>query len=52
LSAALGRVAQAANGWLAPDEAQSIGTVLEMQRKAIETADLEARVTRLEDKTP
>jgi hypothetical protein len=53
LSAALGRVAQAAaNGWLAPDEAQAIGAVLELQRKAIETADLEARVARLEDKTP
>ncbi len=51
LAVALGCVAQAAaNGWLAPDEAHAIGAVLEMQRKAIETADLAARVARLEDK--
>ena len=51
LSAALGCVAQAvANGWLAPDEAQAIAAVLEMQRKAIETVELEARVGRLEIK--
>ncbi len=51
LAAALGSVAQAVgNGVLTPEEAQAVGTVLEMQRKAIELAELEARVTALEGK--
>jgi hypothetical protein len=34
-----------------PDEAATIAGVLEAKRKAIETADLEARLVRLEQQT-
>ena len=37
-----------ASGKLTPAEAQSLSGVIEMQRKAIETAELEARIKRLE----
>jgi hypothetical protein len=51
LVAALGRIAQAVGtGVLTPDEGQAVGAVLEMQRKAIELAELESRVTALEGK--
>ena len=36
-------------GELTPEEAQAVARVLEMQRKAIETAELEARVAALEE---
>jgi hypothetical protein len=49
LARALGSVAQAVgNGVLTPEEGQAVGAVLEMQRKAIESAELEARVAALE----
>jgi hypothetical protein len=49
LAAALGNVARAVStGVLTPEEAQAVGAVLEMQRKAIELAELESRVTALE----
>jgi hypothetical protein len=35
---------------LTPEEAQAVGALLEMQRKAIELAELEARVAALEGK--
>jgi len=41
-------VAAAADGTLSPEEAQALGSLLENQRKAIETADLDARITALE----
>ena len=51
LAIALGRIAQAVGtGILTPEEGQAVGAVLEMQRKAIELAELEARVTALEGK--
>ena len=37
-----------ASGKLTPAEAQSLSSVIEMQRKAIETAELEGRIKRLE----
>jgi hypothetical protein len=49
LAAALGNVARAVStGELTPEEAQAVGAVLEVQRKAIELAELESRVTALE----
>ncbi|MDA8253813.1 MAG: DUF5681 domain-containing protein [Rhodospirillales bacterium] len=49
LVAATAAVAEAvADGTLTPDEAQAVAAVLESQRKAIETADLAARIERLE----
>jgi hypothetical protein len=39
-----------AEGELTPDEAQSVASVLELQRRAIETADLERRITALEER--
>jgi hypothetical protein len=50
---ALGSVAQAmAEGELTPDEANTVASVLEAQRRAVETTDLEARVAALEAKSP
>jgi hypothetical protein len=47
--AALAAVAaEMAAGRLSPDEAQAVAAVLEIQRKAIETADLEQRIAALE----
>ena len=37
-----------AAGEITPDEAQAFSAVLEIKRKAIETADLEARLAALE----
>jgi hypothetical protein len=37
-----------ASGEITPGEGQTIATLLEVQRKAIETAELEQRITRLE----
>jgi uncharacterized protein DUF5681 len=49
LAAALGRIAQAiGSGILSPEEGQAVGAVLEMQRKALELTELEARVVVLE----
>lgn len=46
---ALGTVAGAmANGELTPDEAQAVSAVLEGKRRAIETVELESRITALE----
>jgi len=46
---ALGAVAQAmAEGQIAPDDAQAIAAVIEAKRRAIETAELEARIAALE----
>lgn len=46
---ALGIVASAmAEGDLTPDEAQAVSAVLEGKRRAIETVELEARITALE----
>lgn len=51
LPAALGAVAEAvAGGQISPEEGQSVAAVLEMQRRAIETAEIEARLTALEQK--
>jgi hypothetical protein len=48
---ALGSVVKAVgDGVLTPEEGQSAGAVLEMHRKAIESAELEARVAALEGK--
>lgn len=47
---ALGRVAQAvAEGTITPDEAQAVASVLEAQRRAVETAELAERIERLEE---
>lgn len=49
IAKALGILLEAvATGEITPSEGQTISTLLEVQRKAIETADLEQRVTRLE----
>jgi len=46
---ALGLVATAVGaGELTPEEGASVAAVLEIKRKAIETADLEARIAKLE----
>ncbi len=45
-------VAAMARGELTPDEANAICAVLESQRRAIETAELEARVAALEECVP
>ena len=46
---ALGVIAKSmAAGELTPDEAGTVGTVIEAHRKAIETAELEGRIRRLE----
>jgi hypothetical protein len=50
LPAAMAAVVQAvASGELTTDEASSIATVLEAQRRAIETAELAQRIARLEE---
>lgn len=47
--AALGLVAEAVGaGNITPDEGAAVANVLEIKRKAIETAELEARITALE----
>jgi len=52
VAAALGTVAEAvAGGDLTPEEGQAVATVLETQRRAIETAELEARIAALEANT-
>ena len=49
MTAALGAVVAAvADGTLTPDEAQSVAAVLEAQRKAVETLELERRIAALE----
>lgn len=49
LVAAMARVAEAvAEGSITPDEGQAVAAVLEAERRAIETADLAARVEALE----
>lgn len=49
LSAAIGSlIAAVAAGELAPSEAQSVAALIEMQRKAIETADIVERLEALE----
>jgi len=49
ISKALGAIAKSmAAGELTPDEAGTVATVMEAHRKAIETAELEERVRRLE----
>ena len=46
---ALGKVADAvAAGDVTPDEASAVAHVLEVKRRAIETADLESRISALE----
>jgi hypothetical protein len=45
-------VAAMARGELTPEEAQAVCVVLESQRRAIETAELEARVAALEECVP
>ena len=46
---ALGLVAEViGNSELTPDEASSVAAVLEIKRKAIETAELKARIAKLE----
>jgi hypothetical protein len=46
---ALGCIAQAvATGDLTPDEGQSVAALLELQRRAVETAELEQRIAALE----
>jgi hypothetical protein len=49
LASALGDIAKLmANGVLTPDEASAIAGVLELQRKAVETSELEQRIAALE----
>jgi len=51
LPAVLGAIAEAvAVGELTPDEGQAVGALLEVQRRAIETAELEVRVAALEER--
>jgi hypothetical protein len=50
--AALGAVAGAvAGGEISPEEGQAVAAILETQRRAIETADLAARIAALEART-
>jgi hypothetical protein len=52
ITKALGMIAKAmAAGELTPDEADTVATVIEAHRKAIETAELEERIRRLEAKS-
>lgn len=52
LPAALGAiVAAVAGGDLTPEEGQAVAAVLEAQRRAIETADIETRLAALEART-
>jgi len=41
-------VAAVGAGTLTPDEAQAVAGILDLQRRAIETANLDARITALE----
>jgi hypothetical protein len=51
IAKALGTLLDAvATGEITPSEGQTIAALLEVQRKAIETADLEQRIARLETK--
>ena len=51
LPAALARVAGAvADGTLTADEGQAVAAIVEAQRRAVETVELEARITKLEEK--
>ena len=51
LMGAMGVVVDAmAQGEISPDEATAVGGVLELRRKSIETAELEARIVALEAK--
>jgi tellurite resistance protein len=51
LTAAMAAVTSAmASGTLTPDEAQAVAAVLEGQRRALETSDLERRIAALENK--
>ena len=51
LAGALGTIAETvAAGDLSPEEGQAMAAILEVQRKAIETADLERRVAELESR--
>lgn len=53
LAAGLGRVAEAVGaGDLSAEEGQAVAAVLEAQRRAIETTQLEARIAALEGRTP
>ena len=48
---ALDAVAQTmAAGNISPEEAKEVAAVLEVQRKAVETAEIEARLTALEER--
>ena len=51
--AALGATVKAmADGDITPDEAATVAGVLEVKRRAIETAELEARIAALEERAP
>jgi Family of unknown function (DUF5681) len=51
LVVALAAVAGAvSDGMISPEEGQAVGALLEVQRRAIETADLEARIAALEQR--
>ncbi len=51
VAAALSSVTQAvAAGDLSPEEGQAVAAILETQRRAIETMDLEARIVALEER--
>jgi hypothetical protein len=51
ISSALAAVAAAvAGGEVSPEEGQAVAAILETQRRAIETAELEARIVALEAK--
>lgn len=53
VAAALSTVTQAvAAGDLSPEEGQAVAAILETQRRAIETAELEARIAALEERNP
>ena len=46
-----GVIAQTAKGDISPDEATNVTALLEAKRRAIETCELEARISRLEERT-
>jgi hypothetical protein len=53
VAVALGMVTQAVGtGELAPDDALKVASILETQRKAIETVELEARIAEIEKRFP
>jgi hypothetical protein len=45
-------IATMARGEITPDDASTIAGILESRRRAIETVELEARLSELEDKKP